>query len=155
MLITRRLEFDAGHRILRGTPKALELKQKALGAEELMRMPSPDGKAVLIGETAARMRLVDLGTGDVKLLPGDAGSVVSVAWSADGQTVAAGTFEGFIKLWNMRTRREMAALHGHISMVTALEFSRDGLHLVSGSYDGTWRVWSAPARRNSKRSSPN
>jgi WD40 repeat protein len=106
---------------------------------------SPDGQSVLIGETAAQMRLVDLRTGHADLLPGDAGSVVSVAWSEDGQTMAAGTFEGFIKLWNTRTRREMAALHGHISMVTALEFSRDGRHLVSGSYDSTWRVWSAPA----------
>jgi WD40 repeat protein len=114
---------------------------------------SLDGQSVLIGETAAQMRLVDLKTGDVKLLPGDAGSVVSVAWSADGQTMAAGTFEGFIKLWNTRTRREMAALHGHISMVTALEFSRDGRHLVSGSYDGTWRVWSAPAMEETEAAS--
>lgn len=106
---------------------------------------SPDGQSVLIGETAARMRLLDLRTGHAERLAGDAGSVVSVAWSADGQTMAAGTFEGFIKLWNTRTRREMATLHGHISMVTALEFSRDGRHLVSGSYDSTWRVWSAPA----------
>jgi len=105
---------------------------------------SPDGKSVLIGETAAQMRLVDLRSGQVKLLPGDAGSVMSVAWSADGQTIAAGSFEGVIKLWNVRTRREMAALHGHTSLVTALEFSRDGRHLVSGSFDNTWRIWSAP-----------
>jgi WD40 repeat protein/serine/threonine protein kinase len=115
---------------------------------------SPDGKSVLIGETAARMRLVDLGTGHWDLLAGDAGSVVSVAWSPDGQTMAAGTFEGFIKLWNTRTRREMAALHGHISMVTGLEFSRDGRHLVSGSYDSTWRVWSAPAMEETPAAPP-
>jgi WD40 repeat protein len=77
-------------------------------------------------------------------LPSDMGSVISVAWSADGQTLAAGTFDGFIKLWNARTRREMTTLRGHTSMVTALEFSRDGRHLVSGSLDNTWRVWSAP-----------
>ena len=106
---------------------------------------SPKGDSVLIGETAARMRLVNLATGHVELLPSDMGSVVAVAWSADGQTLAAGTFDGFIKLWNARTRREMATLRGHLSLVTALEFSRDGRHLVSGSFDNTWRVWSAPA----------
>jgi WD40 repeat protein len=105
---------------------------------------SPDGAYVLIGETAARLRLVELETGQVELLEGDTGSVLSVAWSPDGQTFAAGSFEGFVKLWNTRTRRELAALRGHTSMVTALEFSRDRRHLVSGSVDGTWRVWSAP-----------
>jgi WD40 repeat protein len=87
---------------------------------------------------------VELATGRSELLSGDTGSVLSVAWSPDGQTLAAGTFEGFIKLWNTRTRRELAALRGHTSMVTALEFSRDGRHLVSGSVDNTWRIWSAP-----------
>jgi WD40 repeat protein len=105
---------------------------------------SPDGESVLIGETAPRMRLVNLTTGFVKPLDSDMGSVVSVAWSADGQTLAAGTFDGFIKLWNARTWREMATLRAHTSLVTALEFSRDKRHLVSGSYDSTWRVWSAP-----------
>jgi len=105
---------------------------------------SPNGKSALIGETSARMRLVNLTTGGVEPLPSDMGSVVSVAWSPDGQTLAAGTFDGFIKLWNARTRREMATLRGHISLVTALEFSRDGRRLVSGSFDNTWRIWSAP-----------
>jgi len=63
---------------------------------------SPDGAYVLIGETAARLRLVELATGHVELLEGDTGSVLSVAWSPDGQTLAAGTFEGFVKLWNTR-----------------------------------------------------
>jgi eukaryotic-like serine/threonine-protein kinase len=105
---------------------------------------SPDGKSVLIGETAPRLRLVKLEGGRVELLPGDMGSVTSVAWSADGQTIAGGTFEGFIKLWNARTRREVAMLRGHTSVLAALEFSRDGRHLVSGSFDNTWRLWSAP-----------
>jgi len=87
---------------------------------------------------------VNLATGHVGLLPSDMCSVVAVAWSADGQTLAAGTFDGFIKLWNARTLRSMATLRGHTSLVTALEFSGDGRHLVSGSFDNTWRVWSAP-----------
>jgi len=106
---------------------------------------SPDGKWVLIGETAPRLRLVKLESGGVTLLPSDMGSVMSVAWSADGQTIAAGTFEGFIKLWNARTGREVAMLRGHISPLSALEFSHDGRHLISGSFDKTWRLWSAPA----------
>ncbi|HXJ61814.1 MAG TPA: serine/threonine-protein kinase [Verrucomicrobiae bacterium] len=105
---------------------------------------SPNGKSVLIGETAPRLRLVDLESGHADLIPGDMGSTLSVAWSADGQTIAAGTFEGFIKLWNARTQREVAMLRGHTSVVSAVEFSRDGRHMVSGSFDNTWRLWSAP-----------
>ena len=105
---------------------------------------SPRADVVLIGETTPRMRLVDLVSGKVELLPSDMGSVTAVAWSLDGRTIAAGTFEGFVKLWSAPTRRELATLRRHNSIVSSLELSRDGRHLISGSFDNTWRLSSAP-----------
>jgi WD40 repeat protein len=106
---------------------------------------TPDGRHLAIGETGPRVRLWSAATGRTEILNADAGSIVSLAWSRDGQTLAAGTFEGVIKLWNLRTRREVGALRAHISMVLALAFSPDGRRLGSAGVDNSCRLWTAPA----------
>ncbi|MFN0069498.1 MAG: protein kinase domain-containing protein, partial [Limisphaerales bacterium] len=104
-----------------------------------------DGGAFALGETGPGVRVWRRETGDTRLLNANAGSMVSVAWSPDGQTLAGGTFEGLVKLWNRRTLREVGTLRAHGSMVIALGFSPDGRHLVSAGLDGTTRIWTAPA----------
>lgn len=116
------------------------------GAESILSAAvAPDGRGFVLGETGPRIRVWFEKTGRVHLLNADAGSMVSVAWSPDGQTLAGGTFEGLIKLWNVRTLREVGTLRGHSSMVTALAFSPDGRHLVSASIEGTTHRWVAPS----------
>jgi WD40 repeat protein/class 3 adenylate cyclase len=83
-----------------------------------------------------------------------AGSLVnSVTFSPDGRTLAAGTGSwsdpnrpAVVRVWDVATRREVAALHGHVGSINGVAFSRDGL-LTSGSADGTARVWDLPSRR--------
>ncbi|HMO65800.1 MAG TPA: hypothetical protein PKE47_11380, partial [Verrucomicrobiota bacterium] len=105
---------------------------------------SADGEAFALGETGPGVRVWRREAGDTRLLNANAGSMVSVAWSPDGQTLAGGTFEGLIKLWNRRTLREVGTLRAHCSMVVALGFSPDGRHLVSTGLDGNTRIWTAP-----------
>jgi WD40 repeat protein len=57
--------------------------------------------------------------------------MASVAFSPGGRTLAAGTVNGEIKLWNVVTRREMLTLKGHTTIVGAVGFSPDGGLLVS------------------------
>ena len=106
---------------------------------------APDGHGFVLGESGPRIRVWLEKSGRTQLLNADAGSMVSVAWSPDGRTLAGGTFEGLIKLWNVRTLREVGTLRAHSSMVTALAFSPDGQHLVSASIDGTTHRWTAPS----------
>jgi serine/threonine protein kinase len=65
----------------------------------------------------------------------------AIAFSADGRLLASGDRDGKVKLWDVATRQEIAALPGHFSFVLSLAFTADGKTLVSGSIDKTLKVW--------------
>jgi WD40 repeat protein len=67
-----------------------------------------------------------------------------VAFSPDGRTLAAGSFDRMVRLWDIADPRHSApeaTLTGHTDLVNAVAFSPDGHTLASGSYDHTVRLW--------------
>jgi len=61
--------------------------------------------------------------------------VRSVSWSPDGQTLASGSYDHSIKLWDAGTGKEKATLAGHSGWVLGVSWSPDGQTLASGSVD--------------------
>jgi WD40 repeat protein len=79
------------------------------------------------------------------ILKGHAGRVHSLAFSADGRTLASsGGRARSIWLWDLPADKPRAILRGHPSRVTALAFSRDGL-LASADLQSTVILWDAAA----------
>jgi WD40 repeat protein len=74
-------------------------------------------------------------------LEGHLSSVWSVSFSPDGQTLATGSEDKTIKLWNLATGKEIRTLRGHQSSVWSVSFSPDGQTLASGSLDNTIKLW--------------
>ncbi len=68
-------------------------------------------------------------------------AAVSLAASPADGTLAVGSADQFITLWDVKHRTALRTLHGHRGEVTALAFSRDGQWLASGSMDETVRLW--------------
>ena len=77
----------------------------------------------------------------LQTLTGHSHSVNSVAYSPDGQTLASGSNDNTIKLWNVKTRKLLQTLTGHSSLVSSVAYSPDGQTLASGSDDNTIKLW--------------
>jgi WD40 repeat protein len=76
-------------------------------------------------------------------LTGHEAGVLAVAFSPDGERVAAAAADGFIRVWDRRTLREVLTLRGSTDAVAALAFSPEGEYLASGSAGGSVCVWDA------------
>ena len=58
-----------------------------------------------------------------------------------GQTLASGSEDETIRLWDVSTGQEKATLQGHTGSVWSVSFSPDGQTLASSSGDETIRLW--------------
>jgi hypothetical protein len=70
------------------------------------------------------------------------GYVSSVSWSPDGKTLASGSEDKTVKLWEAATGKLLATFEGHTDPVYSVSWSPDGKTLASGSGD-TVKLWEA------------
>ncbi|MCI0460436.1 MAG: protein kinase, partial [Gemmataceae bacterium] len=85
-----------------------------------------------------------LGHPEVQTLQEHTGQVTSVAFSPDGQRLAAASNDGpigMVKIWEASTGKELLTLKGHTEVVWSVAFSPDGQRLASASYDRTVKLW--------------
>lgn len=67
--------------------------------------------------------------------------VTSVAFSPDGETLAAATGRA-VHLWEISTGKNFQILEGHEQSVTSIRFLPGGKSLASGGLDDALRIWS-------------
>ncbi|MEH2169971.1 MAG: serine/threonine-protein kinase [Nostoc sp.] len=80
-------------------------------------------------------------------LQGHENSVLSVAISPDGKTIASSGNDRTIKLWNLVTGKLISSLNGHFQQVNVVVISPDGKLLVSASDDNTIKIWNLATRK--------
>jgi WD40 repeat protein/DNA-binding SARP family transcriptional activator len=68
-------------------------------------------------------------------------SIRALAFSPDGQLVAAGTAAGEVSLWRTTDAQLMAVLKDDAAPIWSVAFSPDGAFLASGATDRLIRVW--------------
>jgi WD40 repeat protein len=113
---------------------------------------SPDGKLVASGDDYGNIILWDIKTGEPvtdKPLNGyvpETGIynwVISLAFSPDGKTLAAGyNSDGRVVLWDVKSQSKIGdTIQAHKSSVVSVVFEPDGKTLITGSSDNSIQFW--------------
>ena len=106
---------------------------------------SPNKSLLASGSDDGTIRLWNTTTGELLLTfpeqpNNEISSVMSIAFSPDGQTIVNGCWKK-IYISDLTTGKHIATLIGHTDWVRSLSFSPDGKILASGSDDGTVLLW--------------
>ncbi len=79
----------------------------------------------------------------LRTLEGHQGAVNSVAFDPQGETLASGSDDETVKLWEARSRKLLRTLEGHRGTIFSVAFDPQGGTLASGSGDSTVKLWEA------------
>jgi WD40 repeat protein len=74
-------------------------------------------------------------------LSGHLSEVNSLGFNPPGTTLASGSDDKTVKIWNLNNRQEIRTLKGHKGIVYSVAISPDGQTVVSGSRDNTIKIW--------------
>jgi WD40 repeat protein len=80
---------------------------------------------------------------------GQSGPVDSVAFSLDGKTLATGSADDTVQLWNMATRQPIGLplINGQGAEVDSVAFSPDGKTLATGDVLDNIQLWNVATRQ--------
>jgi len=93
-----------------------------------------------------RATVWDITAQDHILLPTHRIGVLAIAISADGRMLAA-TDDWAIRVYDTKSRQELATLNGHKGRVCALAFAPDGATLLSAGWDKRVTMWDVASGR--------
>ena len=79
------------------------------------------------------------------------GWITSVAFSPDGQRLAAGGWQQAVELWDVVTGKELGALGGKMKQIQAIAFTPDGRWLAMENSSDTVTLWDTASGREIRR----
>lgn len=115
---------------------------------------SSDGQTLVSGNRDHTVKIWNLKTGElITTLPRQVNyktrethgsGVHSVAISSDGQTLASGSWDNIIEIWNLKTRQRKTIINLNISgSLNDVAITPDGQAVVGGSENGTINIWNS------------
>ena len=133
-----------GHRVAKRTHLGPELHLDA--PVEAVAL-TPDGRRVIKGERAGRVRIWDEVAERDFELPRQGTDMTCLAVAPDGRMFATGTKGGVVRLWDTSLLGPIGQTCKLSGPVTAVSFDLDGQVLTIRGDDGTVRHWAVPHQK--------
>jgi WD40 repeat protein len=110
----------------------------------------PSGGHIITGSLDNSLRLWDLESGAQigEEWQDENNAVWCMALSPNEKTIASGSNDHYVMLWDVETKKVISKWTGHTDIVYALCWRADGERVASGSWDGTARVWDVDTGKN-------
>ena len=103
---------------------------------------SSDGKTLVVAGGDARIRFVDMTTGEVqRTLAGHTNAIYRAIFSPDEKLLASSSRDLTARIWDVSTGRELHTLDGFRCSVKAVAFSPDGQMVAAAGNDGMLKLW--------------
>jgi WD40 repeat protein len=108
---------------------------------------SPNGKIMATG-SYDDIRLWDVKTRKViAKWKGHTNVVYALCWSADGNRVTSGSWDGTARVWNIDSSKNILTIKTGHDWVNAVTYSPDSSKLATGGYDESGvKIWDANAK---------
>ena len=74
-------------------------------------------------------------------VPAERDQELNCAFSPDDKLLATASAKNIVRIWDVETGTEFAAIAGHTGLVEHVAFNPDGSGLLTASHDGTARLW--------------
>ncbi|MDX6539141.1 MAG: hypothetical protein QOI71_751 [Gaiellales bacterium] len=109
---------------------------------------APTGNTAALGGDDGTVSLVDLATGKLRQLSGQAGGrIQALSFSADGTVLASADADGSVAVWHLAAARLGETFQGHSTSASGVALNPAGTTLYSTSSDGSIIVWDVTGER--------
>jgi WD40 repeat protein len=107
---------------------------------------SPDGSKLFATTTVGHLYCRNVHDGQLlSFSESHSNEVISFAFAPNGKTLATGSLDRALKIWDVSTVRLLRTIRGHGGWVTSVHWSPDGRYLLSGDTDGLIKIWDMQA----------
>ena len=106
---------------------------------------TPDGAIVAVAANGLHFDLFHLPSGQRTEMLGHGDAITSLAFLPDGETLASGSLDHDIRLWNAQSGVELARLGSHRDAVHGIGVHPNGRKIITAGADNRLLTWNLPA----------